>query len=127
MNWSQFELIQDLSDGRTEIVKHTELGLYLKVLPEERKRTKYAADVMVFVATLNRRSMSGIKLDDHFDTVHLQVMNLNSGKRVLWDADLLASAVRYYCSQHLDRRLDRLSVHHNGQLVPFDDDHSFQD
>jgi hypothetical protein len=127
MNWSQFELIQDLSDSQTEIVKHTELGLYLKVLPEARKRSRYAADEMVFVATLYRRSLSGKKLADHFDTVHLQVMNLNSGKRILWDADLLANAVRYYCTEHLDRRLDRLSVHHNGQLMPFEDDHSFQE
>lgn len=127
MAWNNFELIFDLSDGKTEIIKHSEYGLYLKVLPEERKKDRYATDEMVFVASFYGRSLSGKPLKDHVKTAHLQVMNLNSGKNVLWDAQLLTDAVKFYCVEHLDRRLDKLSVHFNGRLMPFEEDHSFID
>lgn len=125
MAFHEFELIFDLSDNRTEIIKHSEKGLYLKVLPELRQRKKYPADEMVFVAKLYRRGLSNRKLIESSDEVHLQVMNLHTGKNILWSAHLLIEAVRYYCSEHLDRRLENIYVHFNGNMIVFDDDCSF--
>jgi hypothetical protein len=120
-----FELVHDLSDNYAEIVKHADRGLYLKVIPENRVKERYPSDEMVFVAIHYARGMRGSTLKEFSKETHLQVLNLHSGKQVLWDSQLLVDAVNYYCTVHLGRAYDQLSVHMNGRLLPFEDDNSF--
>lgn len=127
MNYEKFEVVQDLSDGRTEVVKNADVGLYLKVLPESQHQDKYASDAMVFVAKMRRRGLSGKPIGEIKDTVHLKVMKHLERERSLWSADLLIEAVRYYCAEHVGSPAEQIHVHFNGRLLPFDDSYGFID
>jgi hypothetical protein len=127
MQFSKFEVVQDLSDGRTEVVKNADVGLYLKVIPEDRHKDKYPSDSMVFVARMRRRGLSGRPIGELTDTVHLKVIKHTGGDQSLWSAELIIEAVRYYCGEYIGSPAEQIHVHFNGRLLPFDDSYAFID
>jgi hypothetical protein len=127
MQFSKFEVVQDLSDGRTEVIKNADVGLYLTVIPEDQHKDRYASDAMIFVAKMRRRGLSGRPIGELTDTVHLKVMKHLEGNRSLWSADLLIEAVRYYCVEYVGSPAEQIQVHFNGRLLPFDDSYGFID
>ena len=107
---TSFELIFDYSDNRTQIIKHEEMGLYLKVLPERFAKERYAADDIALIATFYKSTLNGPKLKDHSSQTHFLVMKAGYEKRVLWDSHLLIDAVGFYCREHLNQKYDELHV-----------------
>lgn len=127
MSYNKFEIIYDLSEGRTEVVKHADGGLYLKVVPEGHHKHQYASDAMVFVASMRRRGLSGRPIGELKDTVHLKVIKHLECDKSLWTADLLIEAIQYYCNDHIGSPAEQIHVHYNGRLLPFDDSYGITD
>lgn len=127
MNFQKFEIVQDLSDGRTEVIKYADAGIYLKVIPKDKQKQIYSSDAMVFVASMRRKGLSGRPIEELTDTVHLRLLRDGNGKRAFWNAELLISVVKFYCSNNIGSPAEQIHVHFNGRLIPFDDSYAFID
>lgn len=122
MGKRNFEVALDPGNLNQQFIKFKELGLLIKVLPEQERKERYPADHLYLVAVFHARTMQGRFNPERCKYLFFQVMNLHSEKRLLWDWDLMQDAVDYFCDEHWGESFQELNRIENGKWVKWDHD-----
>jgi len=117
-----FEISFDPHDIHLQLIKDKTLGLYIKVITDQEKKSRYPADHLYLVAIFHAKKMGGGFIPDRCTYQFFQVLNLHSEKRLLWDWDLMQDAINFYCDECLGYRYQELNRIENGLWIKWDND-----